>query len=71
MPGPGGPGHGPAWNHEALISPWRGLGPRPPAYAFAETELGAWNPGLSRPMLPARAARTPGPQKNLLRATRD
>ena len=59
----------PAWNHEALISSWRGRGPRPPAFHRGGSGL---SPSLypSRPMLLARTARTPRPQQNLHRAPR-
>ena len=46
------------WNHEALVSSGTGRGPRPPA-SFGGSSVRS--PGLwaSRPMLPARTARTP------------
>jgi hypothetical protein len=52
------------WNHEALVSSWTGRGPRPPA-SFGGSAVRS--PGLwaSRPMLPARTARTPRPQQSL------
>jgi hypothetical protein len=55
-----------AWNHEALISSWRGRGPRPPASHRGGSGL---SPSLypSRPMLPVR---TPRPKQNLHRAPR-
>ena len=52
------------WNHEALVSSGTGRGPRPPA-SFGGSSVRS--PGLwaSRPMLPARTARTPRPQQSL------
>jgi len=60
-PGPGGP-DGPLGT-KALISPWRGRGPRPPASSGGGSAL---SPSLCspRPMLPARTARTPRLQQN-------
>ena len=48
------------WNHKGLVSSWRGRGPRLPASAIGVSGL---SPNLcsSRPMLPARTARTPRP----------
>jgi len=58
------------WNPKALGSSWRGRGPRPPAPHFGEAVFSS-SLGSSRPMLPARTARTPRPQQNLFRTTRD
>ena len=58
------------WNHEALVSSWMGRGPRPPASPCGGSVL-SQSLCPSRPMLPARTARTPRPQQDLLRATRD
>jgi hypothetical protein len=63
----GAPARGPgrfARNHKALISPWKGRGPRPPA-PLCGGKASGMGLSLSRPMLPSRTARTPGPQQDL------
>ena len=64
------PGRPVRWNHKALGSSRRGRGRRPPAPHFGEAVFSS-SLGSSRPMLPARTARTPRPQQNWFRATRD
>ena len=50
------------WNHKALGSSGRGRGPRPPTPHFGEAVFSS-SLGSSRPMLPTRTARNPGPNK--------
>jgi len=49
-----------AWNHEALISPWKGPGLALPASFGGRSVISFWTKG-SRPVLPARPGLAPRP----------